>query len=75
MPSVSIESSVMPFLMQTALTRAPPSPPVAVITVPCELAAVCVACTVSGIAYCFTGRMQRGCSTFAPLLAISCASS
>jgi hypothetical protein len=25
--------------------------------------------------YCFTGMMQRGCSTFAPLLAISCASS
>ena len=34
MPSVSIESSVMPFLLQTALTRAPPFPPVAVMTVP-----------------------------------------
>ncbi len=74
MPSVSIATSVMPFLMQTALTRAPPSPPVAVITVPCT-SGIWVACTEIGMAYCLAGRMQRGCSTFAPLLAISCASS
>ena len=73
-PSVSIEMSVMPFLLHTALTRAPPSPPVAVMTVPAS-SGRCVACTDSGIEYCFAGRMQRGCSTLAPLLAISCASS
>ena len=73
-PSVSIEISVMPFLLQTALTRAPPSPPVAVMTVP-SMSGVGVACTDTGIEYCLAGRMQRGCSTLAPLLAISCASS
>ncbi len=73
-PSVSIEMSVMPFLVHTALTRAPPSPPVAVTTVPAR-SGCCVACTDSGIEYCLTGRMQRGCSTLAPLEAISCASS
>ncbi len=52
----------MPFLTHTALTRAPPSPPVAVIAVPSS-SGIWVAWTVSGIAYCLTrqdaARMQH----------------
>jgi hypothetical protein len=74
MPTVSIETSVMFFLMVTALTCAAISPPCAVITVPSSFG-VWVAYTYKGMPYCLTGMMQRGCRTFAPLLAISWASS
>ncbi|MFO1408771.1 MAG: hypothetical protein U1F06_00095 [Steroidobacteraceae bacterium] len=74
MPGLSSETSVMPFLMHTALTCAAPSVPPALMCVPSSLG-VCVANTHSGMPPILAGRMQRGCSTLAPLLAISCASS
>ena len=60
----------MPFLIAMALTWAALSATLAETTVPSSSGAW-VAYTCSGILYCLTGRTQRGCSTLAPLLAIS----
>src|SRR3974390_2447298 len=73
-PGLSIETNVMPFLIAIALTCAALSPTLADTTVPSSCGA-CVAYTCNGILYWRTGSTQRGCKTFAPLLAISCASS
>ena len=74
MPGLSSETSVMFFFTQTAFTLAELSCGVALMCVPSR-SGVCVAYTNRGMPCTRTGNTQRGCSTFAPLLAISCASS
>ena len=73
MPGLSSEMSVMPLRLHTAFTCAvaPDSP---VISEPSR-SGVCVAYTYKGIWYWRAGSRQRGCSTLAPLVAMSCASS
>ncbi len=74
MPGLSMDTSVMPLRNAIALTCAPPSAGCELMTVP-GAAGLWVAYTCSGMPRWRTGRMQRGCSTLAPLVAISCASS
>ena len=69
-PGLSMETSVMPFLMAIALTCAALSATFADTMVPSRPGAW-VAYTCNGILYCRTGSTQRGCRTLAPLLAIS----
>ena len=74
MPGLSSDTSVTPFFTQTAFTCAESLTGTAVSSVPSSSGAW-VANTYSGIWYWRAGRMQRGCSTLAPAVAISCASS
>jgi hypothetical protein len=74
MPGLSIDTSVMFFFTQTAFTLAEESAVAAVMCVPSR-SGTWVAYTYSGMRCTRTGMMQRGCSTLAPELAISCASS
>ena len=74
MPGLSIETSVMPRRIAIAFTWAPLSAGWALMIVPAS-SGLCVAKMYSGMRACRAGRMQRGCSTLAPWVAISCASS
>ena len=74
MPTDSIDTSVMPVRALIALTLGAPPAANGPISVPSS-AGRFVSFTQSGTRASRNGERQRGCSTFAPVVAISCASS
>ena len=74
MPTVSMEIRVMPLRDEIAFTCGPVTGPKAETTVP-GMSGQPVDRTCSGMRWRRRGGMHRGCSTLAPVVAISCASS
>ena len=74
MPAVSIETSVMLLRTDMALTLGTLLAATGPISVPASSGRF-VSLIQSGTPACRTGDRQRGCSTFAPVVATSCASS